>query len=615
MYSVKNSTLRRFVEAMRILPDETESEQTLKDLVRTLGRAVEKGETSALPMLDTKLNFVSDLTGLHCVIDAGGTQLRFYHVWRPDASLLEIRPFMRKMMPGTGKTELTRAAFLTQLVNVLVPLIQEMERFEIQQSTQKPVINSTHSPHIPHTNKTIDGEERLLDEENRLLDGENRSFTAAPASYDDGAHLLRATPPLSQKSAKPPIRVQFSFSYPVEVDEVAEVRPIAFTKNFKARQLLGMPLRQSLEDALKKELKKVNIDRTLQITILNDTVAVYAVGVLAGIQGWTTEAHSATTSKITSRENTPTEDISREKITSREDISVRITSTESTSVKSSFENNDVIRIDLQKSMKAIPPQLKASQRPDQSIDNQASPQAVIGVVYGTGFNICYEDVKIESDVLKWKIFNTEIGCYAGLPSGCIDKEVDRSSDNPGNGLAEKHISGAYIGKLYKAALIKLGEMDFATGELGSAGELTTELTEEVRTFLKNLGNTDHFISNEALNQFLDTGKLSLFDEESLSVEVTELFRELLTIITCRSAYYAALLTAGVVFRIIHRQEINSIIISLEGGLVENFPNLFQLYKKYLNKWVCSLKTELRIIRVNQAVPLGSIFVKWESTRI
>ncbi len=85
----------------------------------------------------------------------------------------------------------------------------------------------------------------------------------------------------------------------------------------------------------------------------------------------------------------------------------------------------------------------------------------IGFILGTGTNTAY--VEKNANILKVPglpqegsmIINAESGSFDKAPSSDFDKIVDSKSGNPGFGLLEKQISGAYLGPLgleiFKAA--------------------------------------------------------------------------------------------------------------------------------------------------------------------
>ncbi len=85
----------------------------------------------------------------------------------------------------------------------------------------------------------------------------------------------------------------------------------------------------------------------------------------------------------------------------------------------------------------------------------------IGFILGTGTNTAY--VEKNSNILKLEgldpegsmIINAESGSFNKAPDSVFDKAIDAKSGNPGFGLLEKKIAGAYLGPLgleiYKAA--------------------------------------------------------------------------------------------------------------------------------------------------------------------
>lgn len=67
-----------------------------------------------------------------------------------------------------------------------------------------------------------------------------------------------------------------------------------------------------------------------------------------------------------------------------------------------------------------------------------------GMICGTGFNVCLNH--------EGMIYNCEAGFYNGVPRGDVDRELDRCSQQPGEKLLEKMVSGAYIGRICRLAL-------------------------------------------------------------------------------------------------------------------------------------------------------------------
>lgn len=82
---------------------------------------------------------------------------------------------------------------------------------------------------------------------------------------------------------------------------------------------------------------------------------------------------------------------------------------------------------------------------------------VLGLVLGTGLNICYAEQcarmeKLPADLRSGSmLINTETGEFDGFPLGRFDREVIDETDEPHMAHAEKQCSGAYLGKLIRKA--------------------------------------------------------------------------------------------------------------------------------------------------------------------
>jgi hexokinase len=107
-----------------------------------------------------------------------------------------------------------------------------------------------------------------------------------------------------------------------------------------------------------------------------------------------------------------------------------------------------------------------------------SGSAKIGGVVGTGFNLA---VLIDDE----QIFNTESGSFSGVPVTLLSEYIDRKSDKPGKGLAEKQISGMYLKESMKQIIAFLKSKylldDSISENIGDAfitDELTVNKTKE-----------------------------------------------------------------------------------------------------------------------------------------
>lgn len=93
-----------------------------------------------------------------------------------------------------------------------------------------------------------------------------------------------------------------------------------------------------------------------------------------------------------------------------------------------------------------------------------------GLILGTGLNICYPEQKM--NIIKepavaeqggTMLVNVESGFFDKMARGPIDKELDAASHEPGKSQMEKMISGAYIGQIFKHAVIKAAQEGILEG--------------------------------------------------------------------------------------------------------------------------------------------------------
>ncbi len=90
------------------------------------------------------------------------------------------------------------------------------------------------------------------------------------------------------------------------------------------------------------------------------------------------------------------------------------------------------------------------------------PRCDVGVIIGTGTNACYPEEL--SKIKKWPgrngkkarmIINIEWGNFNKLASTSFDRQLDEESDNPGQQILEKMVSGMYLGEIVRLILYDL----------------------------------------------------------------------------------------------------------------------------------------------------------------
>lgn len=116
--------------------------------------------------------------------------------------------------------------------------------------------------------------------------------------------------------------------------------------------------------------------------------------------------------------------------------------------------------------------------------------AYVGFILGTGLNCCYSEKNSriskadKLDPAQTQIINTEVGSFDKFPRGNIDKKVDAATDNPGLGVCEKTISGAYFGGLCLQVIKTAASQKLFSGQSSSSlAALSSLSTKQVNDFL------------------------------------------------------------------------------------------------------------------------------------
>ncbi|MBO7252249.1 MAG: hypothetical protein J6V25_06460 [Oscillospiraceae bacterium] len=98
--------------------------------------------------------------------------------------------------------------------------------------------------------------------------------------------------------------------------------------------------------------------------------------------------------------------------------------------------------------------------------HSSDPKITVGLILGTGINICYAEPcsaipKLPSDIQTGSmIISTEIGEFRGIPKNIFEERVIAASDDPMLAHGEKQCAGAYLGQIIclawqKAAQLKI----------------------------------------------------------------------------------------------------------------------------------------------------------------
>ncbi len=169
--------------------------------------------------------------------------------------------------------------------------------------------------------------------------------------------------------------------------------------------------------------------------------------------------------------------------------------------------------------------------------------SVVGVICGTGFNMCYYEP-------AWQmIVNLEAGDYSGVKQTIWDERVDAQSLHPGVHRLEKMISGAYIGEIYRQALMTYFQTD-------TIPKLTAKDMGDILV-MDNLGLTTVQI------------RLSRLLNRIIQLSEIEPVRNLAAAIFARTAELSGAAAYGMVRHIYPGKEIPAQMVTVEGSVLQH----------------------------------------------
>ncbi|KAI0989922.1 hypothetical protein GJ496_005053 [Pomphorhynchus laevis] len=238
------------------------------------------------------------------------------------------------------------------------------------------------------------------------------------------------------------------------------------------------------------------------------------------------------------------------------------------------------------------------------------PTTAIGVIIGTGFNACY--IENINEVGIWDgdynepnevIVNTEWGALGS--DGCIewlltpyDKEVDRSSINPGKQIFEKLVSGMFMGEIVRNIILDLMEKDLLfmndnslhpkiyRASLGTPGAFLAKYVSDIE-------------SDDGIG-FSDTAKvLQQLGVPNAKFEDCAIIQYICKLVSKRAGVLVAVGLSCLIERIMRNRNVHSktpceIVVGIDGSVYRYHPKFHKNIMKPLSRLLpknitCSLK--------------------------
>jgi len=201
------------------------------------------------------------------------------------------------------------------------------------------------------------------------------------------------------------------------------------------------------------------------------------------------------------------------------------------------------------------------------------PQTLVGVILGTGTNAAYVE-KIEN-IKKWKgatpasgemIINCEWGAYdeekVMLPLTQYDNKLDAESQNPGQHIYEKMISGMYLGEICRNVFLDLIEKKYLFN-----GYLSDELKKQ------NSFETQ-YMSRIERDYSADLSDTKIVLQDLLGIPNTtardrRIVRRIVELVGIRAARLSACCIAGLVTQM---KKLDGCTVAIDGSVYEHYPH-------------------------------------------
>jgi hexokinase len=232
--------------------------------------------------------------------------------------------------------------------------------------------------------------------------------------------------------------------------------------------------------------------------------------------------------------------------------------------------------------------------PDRAFDSY------IGFILGAGTNCCYveQNKNIKKtrglDPIKSQIINTESGAFGKGPMGKIDLEFDKSTINPGEGVFEKMVSGAYFGPLCLRTIHIAADDGLFSGSV--AGKLNN---------IKKLDTKD--VSDFLYHPIAGTNPLSLAFDGRDEEDTVTLYYLLVDRLVERAAKLVAINLASVAIKSGKgRNPCRPVCIVAEGTVFYQLKSLKQRVECCLKKYLEDEKgIYCEIVNVENATLIGA----------
>ena len=203
------------------------------------------------------------------------------------------------------------------------------------------------------------------------------------------------------------------------------------------------------------------------------------------------------------------------------------------------------------------------------------PDCDLGVIIGTGTNACYPEKSRGRMVI-----NIEWGNFNKLASTPYDRQLDEESDNPGQQMLEKMVSGMYLGRIAGLVLKVEG---FKTEHMSA---IEGDMTDDLRVTGRLLGR-------------LGIVKSSLKERR--------MFKKVCGIVSCRAARISASCIAAIIRRMDPHLS-GTHTVAVDGSVFEKHPTFSQNMENALKEIFSRKASRIRLALTKDGSGKGAAII-------
>jgi len=230
--------------------------------------------------------------------------------------------------------------------------------------------------------------------------------------------------------------------------------------------------------------------------------------------------------------------------------------------------------------------------------NASLPPCRVGIILGTGFNIASYDPSAQQNNYMGSIINHECGNYNGVEefSTIMDMELDYSTNDCGKQLAEKMISGAYLGELCRLTFLKVFKFRLPQGCWDEWSFQTPDAAEIYADNTKQYKVTQRVLKTKLGWDLQDIDQLRMV-------------YKIACVIFDRSATISALMTSVLAHRTRHLQKaLGGVTVGVDGSLYLKNPKYKKTYRKTIDKILGCRSELLHMVAANDGSGKGAAVI-------